>query len=55
VSGRALRWLASLLPRPERGRAASLVIIRHHRVYGPDERPLYRLGVSADRLAAAYR
>ena len=52
MSGRALRWLASLLPRPEGGRAASLVIIRHHRVYGPDERPLYRLGVSEDVLRA---
>ena len=52
MSGRALRWFASLLPRLERGGAASLVIIRHHRVYGPDERPLYRLGVSEDVLHA---
>jgi peptidoglycan/xylan/chitin deacetylase (PgdA/CDA1 family) len=50
VSGRALRWFASLLPRAEGGRAASLVIIRHHRVYGRDERPLYRLGVAEDLL-----
>jgi peptidoglycan/xylan/chitin deacetylase (PgdA/CDA1 family) len=52
VSGRALRWFASLLPRAEGGRAASLVIIRHHRVYGRDERPLYRLGVAEDLLRA---
>jgi peptidoglycan/xylan/chitin deacetylase (PgdA/CDA1 family) len=52
VSGRALRWLASLLPRLDGGRVASLVIIRHHRVYGPEERPLYRLGVGEDVLRA---
>lgn len=52
MSGRALRWLASLLPRPDGGRAPSLVIIRHHRVYGPQERALYRLGVSEDVLRA---
>jgi peptidoglycan/xylan/chitin deacetylase (PgdA/CDA1 family) len=52
VSGLALRWLASLLPYPDGGRAASLVIIRHHRVYGPAERPLYRLGVGEDVLRA---
>lgn len=52
MSGRALRWLASLLPRPDDGRTASLVIIRHHRVYGVDERPLYRLGVGEDVLRA---
>jgi peptidoglycan/xylan/chitin deacetylase (PgdA/CDA1 family) len=52
VSGRALRWLASLLPCPEGRRAAHLVIIRHHRVYGADERPLYRLGVAEDVLRA---
>jgi peptidoglycan/xylan/chitin deacetylase (PgdA/CDA1 family) len=52
VSGRALRWLASLLPSPDGGGGASLVIIRHHRVYGPDERPLYRLGVGEDVLRA---
>jgi len=52
VSGRALRWLASLLPRPDGGGVASLVIIRHHRVYGPDERPLYRLGVGERLLRA---
>jgi peptidoglycan/xylan/chitin deacetylase (PgdA/CDA1 family) len=52
VNGRALRWLASLLPGPDGGRTASLVIIRHHRVYGPDERPLYRLGVGEDVLRA---
>ena len=52
MSGRALRWLASLLPRPDGDGAASLVIIRHHRVYGRDERPLYRLGVGEDVLRA---
>ena len=52
MSGRALRWLASLLPRPDGGRGASLVIIRHHRVYGPGEHPLYRLGVGEDVLRA---
>jgi peptidoglycan/xylan/chitin deacetylase (PgdA/CDA1 family) len=52
VSGRSLRWLASLLPGPDHGKAASLVIVRHHRVYGPDERPLYRLGVGEDLLRA---
>ncbi len=52
MSGRPLRWLASLLPRLEGGKAASLVIIRHHRVYGPDERPLYRLGVAEGVLRA---
>ena len=52
MSGRTWRWLASLPPGPGGGRAASLVIIRHHRVYGPGERPLYRLGVSEDVLRA---
>lgn len=52
MSVRALRWLASLLPYPDDGRTASLVIIRHHRVYGVEERPLYRLGVSEAVLRA---
>ena len=52
MSVRSLRWLASLLPYPGVGKAASLVIIRHHRVYGVDERPLYRLGVNEDVLRA---
>jgi peptidoglycan/xylan/chitin deacetylase (PgdA/CDA1 family) len=52
VNGRALRWLASLVPRPDGAGVASLVVIRHHRVYGPDERPLYRLGVGEDVLRA---
>jgi peptidoglycan/xylan/chitin deacetylase (PgdA/CDA1 family) len=52
VNGRSWRWLASLLMRPGGGRGASLVIIRHHRVYGPGERPLYRLGVGEDVLRA---
>jgi peptidoglycan/xylan/chitin deacetylase (PgdA/CDA1 family) len=51
VSGRALRWLASLLPRPSRG-GSRLVILRHHRVYAAGERPLYRLGVAEDVLRA---
>ncbi|HTM58543.1 MAG TPA: polysaccharide deacetylase family protein [Candidatus Udaeobacter sp.] len=41
---RWLRWLLSLAPRGD-ARGPRLVILRHHRVYGPDERPLYRLGV----------
>ena len=52
MSARALRWLASLLPGPDGGGAASLVIVRHHRVYGPLERPLYRLGVGEEVLRA---
>jgi peptidoglycan/xylan/chitin deacetylase (PgdA/CDA1 family) len=51
MSGRTLRWLMSLARRSGRhgrngGAAARLTIIRHHRVYADDERPLYRLGVS---------
>lgn len=52
MSGRALRWLASLLPRPGRGGRTRLVILRHHRVYAEGERPLYRLGVSEGLLRA---
>ena len=52
MSGRAMRWLASLLPGPAAGDESSLVVIRHHRVYGPGERPLYRLGVTAEVLRA---
>ncbi len=52
MSGRALRWLASLLSRPADRSAASLVIVRHHRVFGPAERPLNRLGVAEDVLRA---
>jgi peptidoglycan/xylan/chitin deacetylase (PgdA/CDA1 family) len=51
VNGRTVRWLLSLMP----GRAPAgprLTIVRHHRVYAPDERPLYRLGVAADVLEA---
>jgi peptidoglycan/xylan/chitin deacetylase (PgdA/CDA1 family) len=55
VTGRALRWLASLLPRPARDRAPSLVIVRHHRVYGEGERPLNRLGVSEAVFRAQLR
>ncbi len=57
MSGRALRWLWSLarFPRPRETRPASgcrLTIIRHHRVYADDERPLYRLGVSESVFVA---
>jgi peptidoglycan/xylan/chitin deacetylase (PgdA/CDA1 family) len=52
MSARTLRWLASLLPAPGGGRGASLLVIRHHRVYGPGERALYRLGVSEEVLRA---
>ncbi len=52
MSGRVLRWLLSLLPRPLDGAGARLTIIRHHRVYGDGERPLYRLGVSESLLAS---
>jgi peptidoglycan/xylan/chitin deacetylase (PgdA/CDA1 family) len=52
VSGRALRWLASLLPRPAGDTTPSLVIIRQHRVFGAGERPLYRMGVSEGLLSA---
>ncbi|MBI5709099.1 MAG: polysaccharide deacetylase family protein [Candidatus Eisenbacteria bacterium] len=52
MSGRALRWLLSLLPRPRDGAGPRLTIIRHHRVYGDGERPLYRLGVGESLLAS---
>jgi peptidoglycan/xylan/chitin deacetylase (PgdA/CDA1 family) len=48
MSGRALRWLLSLVaagPRANAG-APRLTIIRQHRIYRAGERPLYRLGVS---------
>ncbi len=50
--GRALRWLASLPPRPSpRGAGAPrLVVVRHHRAYTADERPLVRLGVTVEVL-----
>jgi peptidoglycan/xylan/chitin deacetylase (PgdA/CDA1 family) len=47
-----LRWLVSLWPRPGADGTASLVILRHHRVHAPGERPLYRLGVGEDLLRA---
>jgi len=53
MSGRWLRWLASLTPRPRRGgrrETPRLIIVRHHRAYLPDERPLVRLGVAVDVL-----
>jgi peptidoglycan/xylan/chitin deacetylase (PgdA/CDA1 family) len=46
VSGRAVRWLMSLAHRHRAsGQGPRLTIVRHHRVYRDDERPLYRLGV----------
>jgi peptidoglycan/xylan/chitin deacetylase (PgdA/CDA1 family) len=39
-------------PAAEPPRTATLVIVRHHRVYADGERPLYRLGVSASVLEA---
>lgn len=51
MTGRWLRWLASLAPRRgPREADARLVIVRHHRAYAPGERPLLRLGVGADVL-----
>ena len=44
---RWLRWWMSLLPHA-RPAGPRLVIVRHHRVYGAGERPLYRLGVGAE-------
>jgi peptidoglycan/xylan/chitin deacetylase (PgdA/CDA1 family) len=52
MTGRSLRWVASLLPRPWRDQRPSLVIVRHHRVYREGERPLYRLGVGEQVLRA---
>ena len=56
MSGRTIRWLLSLAHRtPSENGAASegrLTIIRHHRVYADDERPLYRLGVSESVFSA---
>jgi len=48
VNARLIRWLLSLGAggvAPQHG-APRLTIVRHHRVYGDHERPLYRLGVS---------
>src|SRR6185295_8927869 len=53
--GRLGRWLMSFLPVREDPSGARLTIIRHHRVYGDDERPLLRLGVSASLLEAQLR
>lgn len=50
MSGRLVRWLLSLAPRIRRTGPPTLVIVRHHRVYGPTDRPLYRLGVSESIL-----
>lgn len=51
MNGRTIRWLLALGRFPEgRGGPARLTIVRHHRVYDAAERPLYRLGVTADVL-----
>jgi peptidoglycan/xylan/chitin deacetylase (PgdA/CDA1 family) len=52
VNGRTLRWLLSLARSPRAGGRARLTIIRHHRVFPDDARPLYRIGVSASVLEA---
>jgi peptidoglycan/xylan/chitin deacetylase (PgdA/CDA1 family) len=53
VSGRTLRWLASLLRVPAGEPAGPrLTILRHHRVYPAGARPLYRLGVSEPVLVS---
>lgn len=52
MNGRTLRWLWSLLHRPRPMGAASLTIVRHHRVYDAGERPLYRLGITEAVLEA---
>ncbi|HTK30329.1 MAG TPA: polysaccharide deacetylase family protein [Candidatus Saccharimonadaceae bacterium] len=52
MSGRALRWMWSLAHRSNVAGGPRLVIVRHHRVYGNGERPLYRLGVSERVLDA---
>lgn len=53
--GRTVRWVWSLTHRTT-GRngdsAPRLTILRHHRVYAAGERPLHRLGVTEDVLAA---
>lgn len=48
MNGRLLRWLVSLAHRPARDDAPRLTIVRHHRVFGPEDAPLYRLGVALD-------
>ncbi len=45
------RWLLSFVPRGGDS-GPRLTIIRHHRVYSDDARPLYRLGVAARVLDA---
>jgi peptidoglycan/xylan/chitin deacetylase (PgdA/CDA1 family) len=52
VSRATLRWLLSFVPRLDAGGGTRLTIVRHHRVYGDGERPLYRLGVSESVLDA---
>ena len=48
MSGRLVRWLMSLAHRPPVTGGTRVTIIRHHRVFGGDENPLYRLGVGVD-------
>jgi peptidoglycan/xylan/chitin deacetylase (PgdA/CDA1 family) len=50
MSGRAVRWLWSLVRPSVRAAEARLTIVRHHRVYRDGERPLYRLGVGESVL-----
>ena len=55
MNGRAVRWMLSLLRPPQTARASAgprLTIIRHHRIYADNERPLYRLGVSESVFVA---
>jgi peptidoglycan/xylan/chitin deacetylase (PgdA/CDA1 family) len=50
VSGRLVRWVLSLGHRRRARRGATLTIVRHHRVLGADQHPLYRLGVTEEVL-----
>ena len=50
MNGRLARWLLSLAWRPRSPASPRLLIVRHHRVYGEGETPLYRIGVSESVL-----
>ncbi len=52
MSGRALRWMMSFAHRTPQPKVASLIIVRHHRVYADAESPIYRLGVGESVFAA---